>query len=110
MADDRRLFRPLGLWGNNITVQTFDNETSEVRVMGLTPTRPKVGDWLALSLESKRQGAWRFTEVELEDDPPDMWFGTAEIIGYLDEQDDAPEEKKLTVEDVFPLANRPLNG
>jgi hypothetical protein len=52
------------------------------RVYGHMGKRPNVGDHLTCEMQSGRVGVFVFTEVKYEWDPPDMFFGTVEFMGY----------------------------
>lgn len=70
-------------WGDHVTWMDY----KQGRVYGHKHPRPKVGDLLRSPLQSGRVGIFRFVDVKLEWDPPDMFFGTVEGIGYEDELD-----------------------
>lgn len=72
-----------GWWGNKI--EWFDWERR--RVVGWKQERPKVGDYLYAQMQSGKWAKFRYTEVDLKWDPPDMFFGTVKDIGYCTEQE-----------------------
>ena len=74
-----------GTWGYHVQWLDFPNG----RVWGHYTPRPKIGDLLYSEMQSGRTGVFRFTVVDLPYDPPDMFFGTVEDVGYLDELDGA---------------------
>lgn len=67
-----------GFWGNS--VQWFDAATR--RVYGHCEPRPVCGDVLKSAMASGRVGLFVFIDVEWMRDPPDMFFGTVEQVGY----------------------------
>lgn len=78
-----------GGWGTHITwiPGLIPEATDYTRVYGHTSTFPHVDDLLESLLESGRTGVYRFTQVRIEKDPPDMFFGKVEWVGYKDELD-----------------------
>ncbi len=73
-----RMYETGGVWGS--AINWFDLENR--RVVGWLSRRPMVGDYLKSKLKSGKVGIFRFTKIKLEHDPPDMFFGTVEDLGY----------------------------
>lgn len=67
-----------GGWGNHITFR------GETQVYGHKPRRPKEGDWLCRETKKGKIALYRFVSVELERDPPDMFFGDVKFIDWID--------------------------
>jgi len=76
-----RIYRNHGEWGNRIAWTNWNSR----QVHGWVLPRPREGDLLHWDMESGRTAVFRFTEVEHCRDPQDMFFGTVEDVGYVDE-------------------------
>lgn len=88
LRDDCRTYALRGdnLWGDSITWWQGAPTGHEGRVYGWVPRRPRVGDRVAVEMQSGRWAAWVFKEVDPCRDPPDMFFATvAGPIGYLED-------------------------
>jgi hypothetical protein len=70
-----------GSWGASVQW----NDIERRRVHGWAEPRPVMGDILKSPMASGRVGVFVFTGVDLCRDPPDMFFGAVEFIGYDDE-------------------------
>ena len=68
-----------GGWGDAIRWQPG---TKRQRVMGWKQRNPQIGDLLHADMKSGRVGIYRFTAVRRAGDPPDMFFGDVELVGY----------------------------
>lgn len=76
-----RLFKIGGGWGDRISF----SEWPSLRVNGHKTPKPVVGDVLTSAMESGKTLVFLFVSVEPCGDPPDMFFGTVEPVGYADE-------------------------
>ena len=76
-----QVFTNKGEWGDSIHWTNWEKR----RVHGWSNPRPRVGDHLEYKMASGRTAVFRFEAVELCSDPADMFFATAEDIGYKDE-------------------------
>lgn len=65
-------------WGNHISWFNWENR----EVVGHKQRTPKVGDLLLMEMKSDRIGVFRFIEIDQQRDPPDMFFGKVEDVGY----------------------------
>lgn len=65
----------------------FNGTPNQVRWAGWMSPRPSVGDEIVRLMESGKNGVYRFLKVELCSDPPDMFFGGAVLVRYLDENE-----------------------
>jgi hypothetical protein len=68
-------------WGNTIAWTSYERGT----VYGLKQRRPELGDLIVAKMKSGRVGVFQFVEVTHPGDPPDMFFGKVEGLGYRDE-------------------------
>lgn len=75
------LYEMFGGWGDRIDWQ----EIGERTVHGWKQKRPVVGDLVKAPMASGKDGLFRFIEVTYMTDPPDMFFGKLEGIGYIDD-------------------------
>ncbi len=73
-----RMYEIGEVWDSAVQWFKFEDR----RVVGWKCRRPKVGDFIKCDLQSGKVGIFRFTEVKLERDPPDMFFGTVQDFGY----------------------------
>ena len=52
------------------------------KVYGHLQKKPNVGDILRCKMESGKTGLFRFTDIQNEMDPPDMFWGDVHWVGY----------------------------
>ena len=74
-------------WGNAINV--FGEEKGKFnsfQVVGWLRRRPQVGDYLIFESVNKKKVKGIFSEVKLEDDPRDMFFGKVVPFEYYEEK------------------------
>jgi hypothetical protein len=68
-------------WGNSIGWTNWETRS----LYGHTTPVPKAGDELLCEMKSGKLFRLRLVKVEPCYDPSDMWFGTAEDVGYEDD-------------------------
>lgn len=81
---ERRLFTIHSGWGHHIE---WREDFSNRKVWGHLPDLPEAGDYLEAEMKSGRKAIFRFVSVDRQRDPPDMFFGKVEDVGYRDEID-----------------------
>jgi hypothetical protein len=69
-------------WGDALD---FFPDYESRRVTGHKQRIPHVGDLMEVPMQSGRTGVYRFVEVQQMRDPPDMFFGRVEDVGFKDE-------------------------
>jgi hypothetical protein len=82
-----------GGWGRHVEWGPGDykpDENGTVGVWGHMPHEPQPGDLLIATMTSGTDGVFRFVSVERCADPPDMFFGRVEPVGYV--TDDAAKD------------------
>jgi hypothetical protein len=68
-------------WGDNVH---FWPEGSRDHIVGWLSRKPVVGDEIRFKMRSGRVGRYVLVEVEYMQDPPDMWSGRVEGLGYVE--------------------------
>jgi len=81
---ERRLFTIHGGWGHHIE---WWEDFSNRKVWGHLSDLPEVDDYLEAEMKSGKKAIFRFVSVDRQRDPPDMFFGKVEDVGYRDEID-----------------------
>lgn len=79
-SGDTRLYQLGGGWGNRIEFYRWPTV-----VVGWLQQRPRPGDLLMGEMQSGRIGVWRFVDVDMKLDPPDMFFADVMPMGYAGE-------------------------
>ena len=81
---EKRLYIIHGGWGHHIE---WWEDFSNREVWGHLPDRPEVGDYLEAEMKSGKKAIFRFVSVDYKSDPPDMFFGKVEDVGYREDLD-----------------------
>lgn len=93
--NDKRLYKIGGGWGNHIgwsDLKEFDTPKERFHVYGHQPRKPQKGDFLTAEMKSGKTAVFVFADVTYCGDPPDMFFGAVDFIGYSDEVKGLPKE------------------
>ena len=97
VREDYYVFRIGGVLGSTINVHGKWNDNSNIQeVVGWKQIKPRVGDLLLIKMQSGRDAAFLFAEVEYCGDPHDMFFGTVQAMAYTDELDWYEEKSEPT--------------
>ena len=83
-----------GGWGNRIEWM-LDREGKEV--VGWKSRIPQIDDWLLCSMQSGKTGLHLFSSIERCGDPPDMFFATVELVGYVDVEPEEAATKSMFI-------------
>lgn len=83
-ADVLGVFPDESQWGHRISFEDYDDRRVSGHVSPDDAPRVSEGDLFAYQLESGRIGVFRLVDVDHCLDPRDMFFASAEDVGYLD--------------------------
>lgn len=85
---NKRMYQIGGGWGNHVkwaNLKEFETPRERFSVYGHKQRIPQLGDCLTADMKSGKTAVFVFSEVERPGDPPDMFFGKVDFIGYSDE-------------------------